>query len=355
MRDSVPEMPIVTGWFSMFSDAFTAGMAITFGSPAITWPVKANKSATFHPVRDVTSLSDAARRAAGFKQDCSGARRNFRRAMEFDGAGARGPMNQRICLCALPLSFAMLAIGDQTWKDKRPADWTAEDAQEVLTESPWTHKTSPEFDRSGSQGGRGGGMGRRGGLGIPGMGGGGMGGPRGGGPGMGGDGGWGGNGGGGGYPSGGGNGGGNYPDDRGGDNRGDDRGGGRNRVPPELTVRWESALPVQEAHLKAKDTDAPTISEGSYAVVVLGIPARMANDQSKPKAKLERKGQKSISSSDVKVLSRDQGPIVVFLFPRSKEIGKNDHEVMFDAQIGRLKVKQTFVLDEMIYHGKMEL
>ncbi|MCX6620982.1 MAG: hypothetical protein NTY38_07855 [Acidobacteria bacterium] len=271
------------------------------------------------------------------------------------------PMLRRYYLCALPLSFAMLAIGDQSWKDKRVAEWTPEAANEVLTESPWSHKTTPEFDRS-EGGRRGGGMGRMGGGGIGGiggMGGGGMGGPRiGGGPGMGGDGGWGGggrSGGGDGYPQGGGGNDGNYPDDRRGDDRGEPRGGGRNRVPPELTVRWESALPVQEAHLKAKDTDAPTMNEGQYAIAILGLPPRMANNQSKPKAKLERKGQKSISSSDVKVLTRDQGPIVIFFFPRSKEIGKNDPEVLFDAQMGPLKVKQTFVPGEMLYHGKLEL
>ncbi len=267
-------------------------------------------------------------------------------------------MLRRSYLYALPLSFAMLAIGDQSWKNKRPADWTAEDAKEVLTSSAWSHQTTPEFDRS--QGGRrrGGGMGRMGGGGMGGIGGmgGGMGGPRiGGGPGMGGDGGWGGRGGGGypggGYPNGSG---GNYPDDTG-DGRGEPRGGERNRVPPELTVRWESALPVQDAHLKAKDTDAPTMSEGQYAIVVLGLRPRMVTDRFKPKAKLERKGHKSISSSDIKVLSRDEGPMVVFFFPRSKEITKNDHEVVFDAQMGPLKVKETFLLDEMLYHGKLEL
>jgi hypothetical protein len=52
---------------------------------------------------------------------------------------------------------------------------------------------------------------------------------------------------------------------------------------------------------------------------------------------------------------RDDGPVIVYLFPRSNEITKKDGQVAFGAEIGRLKFTQDFVPDEMVYQGKLEL
>jgi hypothetical protein len=92
-------------------------------------------------------------------------------------------------------------------------------------------------------------------------------------------------------------------------------------------------------------------------VVVTGVPNRFASTDSrvKPKAELKRSGQKSIKASDVKVLPRDDGNLVVFFFPRSKEISKNDGQVDFEAVMGALTVKQTFLLSPMTWEGKLEL
>jgi hypothetical protein len=129
-----------------------------------------------------------------------------------------------------------------------------------------------------------------------------------------------------------------------------------------LTVRWESALPVQEAELKAHTVNAPTLDEGHYAIVVLGLPARMASgdpkvsqDRLRPLAELKRDGKKTVRSSDARILSTDDGPIVVFLFPRSQEISLKDSRVEFGAHIGRLELKQDFAPSEMTYAGKLEL
>ena len=133
-------------------------------------------------------------------------------------------------------------------------------------------------------------------------------------------------------------------------------------TPPTLTVRWESALPVQEAQLKIRSTNAPAMDEAHYAIVVLGLPSRMANgdpqdsaDRLKPQAELKRQGKKTIRSSEARVLPRDDGAVVVFLFPRSQEISLKDAQVEFGAHIGRLRLTQVFELHEMLYAGKLEL
>src|SRR5437870_5294848 len=203
-------------------------------------------------------------------------------------------MFRRLQWMALPVCAAVLSAGDQPWKEKKVPEWTEDDAKLVMAESPWAKSVTPELSRttdSGSRPGgtsRGGGMGR-GGIGIGGVGiglpGGGMGRP------------------GGGYPGGG------YPGG-GGSPRG--RPQSQPQTPPTLTLRWESALPMREAELKARDTSAPTIDEGHYAIAVYGVPRRMASDDSKSfaselkkQAVLKRDGKKDIKPSSVEVLERE--------------------------------------------------
>jgi hypothetical protein len=55
------------------------------------------------------------------------------------------------------------------------------------------------------------------------------------------------------------------------------------------------------------------------------------------------------------VLQREDGPVIVYFFPRSAEITKQDRRVEFDAKVGRLDISQAFWVDEMVYQGKVEL
>jgi len=55
------------------------------------------------------------------------------------------------------------------------------------------------------------------------------------------------------------------------------------------------------------------------------------------------------------VYKMEDGPMVLYLFPPSAEIGRNDRQVRFEVQIGRIAVGQVFNLDEMKYLGKLEL
>jgi len=242
----------------------------------------------------------------------------------------------------LPISVMLLSAADQPWKDKESAEWNEDDTRQVLSDSPWAKTVIPSVDNSANNGQRrsGGGMGRGGGIGIggigiglPGTGGmgrrGGMGGPAGGG-----------------YPSGG------------------QRGGHSSDPiqPPTLKLRWESASPIREAELKARETNAPSIDDAHYAIAVYGVPNRMADGnpetlarQLKKQATIKRDGKKDLKPSSVEVLQREDGPVVVYLFPRSQEITRQDKRLEFGAQIGRLHLTQFFAVGDMVYKGKIEL
>jgi hypothetical protein len=254
-------------------------------------------------------------------------------------------MVSRLPVLVLPLSLALFAADEQTWKTKQVADWTDADARQVLKDSPWVKNVTASVTQQSNQNQvprRG--YGRRGGFGYPGGGYPGGGYPGGGYPG-----------GGGGYPGGGGG----YPGGSGGQGRQDQS----NAAPPKLKLRWESAQPIREAELKARDTDAPTIDPDHYALAVYGVPRSFANgdpqklaDQYKKDAALKRDGKKDLKPSSVQVLSRDDGPVVVFLFPRAKnEITAQDRRVEFEAKIGRLQVSESFFTEDMNYQGKLEL
>ena len=277
-------------------------------------------------------------------------------------------------LSLLPLSLALLTAADQPqpWKDKKVPEWTENDTKQILSDSPWAKTVRPSVDQSTRNSRQGGGMGRgggglggiilgggmprRGGMGYPGGGYPGGGYPGGGYPG-------------GGYPGGGYPGGG-YPTDStgypGGGNRGgsgQQGGNGASSEPPILHVRWESAFPIREAELKSHDSSAPTLDDDAhYAIAVYGVPNRMApgssrtaTDQLKKQAAIKRDGKKDLKPSSVEVLQRDSGPVIVYLFPRKKEITLKDRRIEFDAKIGPLQFVQSFYMDDMSYGGKLAL
>lgn len=212
------------------------------------------------------------------------------------------------------------------WRSKQIPNWTEQDAKDFLTNSPWVKTfaaTVKQQQQPQSMGRRG--MGGLGGLGLGGFGMGrrGMG-----------------------YPNSG------YPTDA----------QTSNQEPPRVTLRWESAMPVRTAELKARDNDAPTLDNEHYAIAVYGVPSRMLNgdpgrleSELKGKARLKRDGQKDIKSTAAQVLDRPGGPVIVFLFPLKAEITGNDHRVEFDAGLGRLELTQSFFTDDMVWQGKLEL
>jgi hypothetical protein len=126
-------------------------------------------------------------------------------------------------------------------------------------------------------------------------------------------------------------------------------------------VVWESALPVRLARTKLHAADFSMDGEG-YRVAVYGIPEGDYKGDPKTLGKplrdtavLKRPSKKDVKPIAVEVYKLADGPVVLYLFPLSAEIGRSDRFVEFEAQIGRIAVRQEFNVDDMKYLGKLEL
>jgi hypothetical protein len=128
-----------------------------------------------------------------------------------------------------------------------------------------------------------------------------------------------------------------------------------------VTIRWESALPVRAAELKAGVMGAPDLDGGDYAIAVYDAVGLNADQKGLPAelkrlAVLKRDGKKDLKPSSVKVLPLEGGlAMVVYLFPRSDEITKADKRVEFVAQIGRLSLAHYFYMKTMEFQGELQL
>src|SRR5579871_5255968 len=146
---------------------------------------------------------------------------------------------QLVCLMA---AAALLMGADPGWKSKPAAQWTEEDAKQILTKSPWstpvratiTRRLTEEQLREGGQ------MGQPRGIGNEGVD------PKGSGPKV-------------------------SPNIFGGPG-GDDRSARSLNQPITLRLRWETALPVRLAELKAHEAEPPTLEGDGHRVAVYGIP-----------------------------------------------------------------------------------
>jgi hypothetical protein len=274
---------------------------------------------------------------------------------------------------------AMLFAAD-FWKTKDSSQWTDDEVSKVLSDSPWAKAKTIQPEQTQQRRG----MGRRGGgFGFPG---GGLGG--GGYPG----------GGGGGYPQGGGGGG--YPQGGGGyPSNGGNSGDPAQSEPMNLTIRWASAAPIQQALMRQGASASDELkaiaasTEKYYVVSVLGLRLRQrplrsstvdaddpndngngngndndngprgsskqANDALRSQlldaAQLAPKGKSSIYAQDVQIVGPGGIDGVRFLFPRTNPISGNDKEVEFILNIRRIKVDEKFKLGDMQYEGKLAL
>jgi len=219
-------------------------------------------------------------------------------------------------------SWAGQSWAGQSWKDKPVSQWDTEDAKQVLTDSPWVKQLTPQNVRDLSPDERraGGdmqaGIGK--GVGLAGLG---ILGPR---------------------------------------REAEAIARAHYKPAPDaVVVRWESAQPVRAAEQKVGETGVPTLDSEHYAIVVYDIltPERwnLANEL-KGIAYLKRDAAKTLKPSKVEILRQPDGKAtVVYLFPRSKEIGKKDGRLEFVAQIGRLFVSQFFYTWQMQIDGQLEL
>jgi len=236
--------------------------------------------------------------------------------------------------CCFMVAAALLVAADPVWKSKPAAEWTEEDAEQVLTASPWsrmikaviTRRLTEEELREAGQ------MGQPRGIGndnvdVKGTG------PKVSlnpftGPG------------------------------------GNDRSVRSLNQPIALRLRWENALPVRLADLKAHEIEPPTSDGDGYRMAVYGLPfpdADLRKDLKqlaqplKNLAVLKREGKKDVKPVKVEVFQLETGMVVIYLFPLSAEITNQDRKVQFEAQIGRIVVAQNFDLSEMEFMGKLEL
>lgn len=225
-----------------------------------------------------------------------------------------------------------VTAADPAWLTKQPAEWTEEDARQVLSKSPWVKEIKAGIaGRIGEDQLREGGvMGQPHGIGYDGVD------PKGSGPKI--------------SP--------NIFSGAGGDDR-----SVRSR-PQAITLRlfWESALPVRLAELKTPRIEPPTLDGDGYQIAVYGLPGiyfkgdpKQLGDPLKTGAALKREGKKDAKPVRVEAFQRQDGFVVVYMFPMSAEISKKDGWVQFEAHIGRIYVAHTFILRDMEFLGKLEL
>ena len=215
-------------------------------------------------------------------------------------------------------AVALPAWAKDFWNDKKAADWTDDEVQQMLNRSPWAKEASI-FDSAAHKGlssaPRTAGLGRR--------------------------------------------------------------SGGRTSTPGspaplpgspaawKAIVRWESALPVREA-VKAPNKDAAE----NYIIALIGdipgvgVPSdddepserRQKMDNLKESTRLERRDD-PLELQQVK--SAPKTPLspagTWFYFSRVLPITPDDKQVTFVTKVGPLEVKCKFTLRDMLYRGNLEL
>ncbi len=232
-------------------------------------------------------------------------------------------------LCLFCAFCCCLTAADAPWQSKRPEEWTEQDARQILTASPWTREfTAAVARRLGEDELREAGqMGQPHGIGYDGVD------PKNSGP--------------------------RLPANiiTGG------APGVRSSVRSvTLRLRWETALPVRIAELKAHEAAPATLESDGYCIAISGIPGsplkgdpKQLGDPLRKEAVLRREGKTDVKPASVEAFLRDDGWEVVYLFPLSAEITPRDRWVEFEARVGRIVVAQSFDLAGMKFLGKLEL
>jgi hypothetical protein len=132
---------------------------------------------------------------------------------------------------------------------------------------------------------------------------------------------------------------------------------------PVAGVRWESALPIQEAMARLKQQPSPPALGGLYYVVSLtglppidslGDPARIRKEVLENTV-LEPGGNPPISPLDVQFGKDASGPVLLLIFPKQPEIRLGDKTVTFRLRVRAVQLRVNFSLAEMQFGGKLEL
>ena len=212
-----------------------------------------------------------------------------------------------VCL----LACAAVTAAD-FWEETAFNDWSDGDVEKMMSNSPWAKRITVVFPRPPREGARGG-VAAGGGAG----------------------------GGGGGFG-----------------------GAGQSR----LVVRWQSALPVRQAQVRAQIERGATVPEEvldvlnqpppGYFVFVTGIPgqfARLSAEELGAEARLERNGKPPILPVQAGPRREGRSLSLVYVFPKDDPIVLEDDEVEFVAKVGETTIKRKFKLEEMVFNDRLEL
>lgn len=225
-------------------------------------------------------------------------------------------------VCMMLLSTVLLLAGGPSWQSKPIAQWSEQDAKQLLRSSPWVKHAAVSllFQPSEDQLRAGGNMGGGKGVGLESL---------------------------------------EVSNLVGGEHHSNSI----VKKPGYLIVRWESASPVRQAETKLQDANAPGWDGEYYAVAVYGVPVDAGRldepgraGAMKKLAVLKRDGMKDLKAAKVEITPAANGlATVLYLFPRTVTITSEEKRVEFDAQLGRLYVAQYFYPREMQFQGRPEL
>jgi hypothetical protein len=239
-------------------------------------------------------------------------------------------------LPVLLLLFAACLWAADFWIAKPYTDWNDKEVQKILSDSPWSGKVTVAVGGGGFGGGasKGGGGGGRGGGGR-----GGAAGPQ-------------------------------------GDTINPDApvGAGAGGAAPgaEVTLLWQTAIPVKQAMMKRKfgsevgaSAEAKAFIERPdqvYVLTMVGLPGSLAQAaQGDKKADLlavttiEVKGKEPVKATDVQVSMTGMIANLSFLFPRNTNFTADDKEMEFSTKFDKTAVKHKFKLKDMVVNNKVEM
>jgi hypothetical protein len=242
-------------------------------------------------------------------------------------------MRRRIFpLTALLFGCAALLLAADFWEKKAPEDWTNEEVETILTDSPWAQFGSISFVGDKSQPIGGGSSG--GGIGFPGR---------------------------------------RSPTSGPTNRTGQPNGGwggkfsaagseSRGFVDGDVVVRWSSALPIRQALERVSAGDSaprPELLRDYYMVSLSRVPpgmARLADEPEKLRtaAHLTPKDRASMRAARIEIRPQPGLPGVDFYFPRKTELSADDRQIVFELVAEDYELKAKFKPRDMIYRGKLE-
>ena len=230
------------------------------------------------------------------------------------------------------LTSAAVLLAADFWEKKAPQDWTSEEVETILTDSPWAQVGSISFVGDKSQpigGGSGGGR-----VGLPRS---------------------------------------RFPTSGPATRTGQPDGGWSGRYLAagtesrafsngDVVVRWSSALPIRQALERTGAGDSvprPELLRDYYVVSLSRIPAGMVRLADEPEklrtaAHLTPKDRASMPAERIEIRPQPGMPGIDLHFPRETELGAEDRQIIFELVAEDYELKAKFKPRDMIYHGKME-